>query len=211
MLSSLPRKITVKDTGIGIPIDFHRVFRLFSQVDSSSRREYGGSGLGLALSKKLAEIIGGDITYDSVEGKGSNFYFTFTSKGRSSTLPMSTAVFRSKKALIVVDKNLTCQSLKMELERYGFVVETAISVDTTLSGRSADYVFVDFRLVRDFKTVESLKSALPKKSHIVLLSAFGDWINEDLTGDHEIPILLLPFQRRRLLKTLNSFDPAHVS
>lgn len=67
----------IKDTGIGIPKDkTHLLFKSFSQVDSSNTRKYGGTGLGLVLSKGLVELMEGDIWVVSSEGLGSNFYFT---------------------------------------------------------------------------------------------------------------------------------------
>jgi len=68
---------TVTDTGIGIPDDKkHLLFRSFSQVDDSHSRGYGGSGLGLVISKELVELMGGTITFTSEEGAGSVFSFT---------------------------------------------------------------------------------------------------------------------------------------
>jgi signal transduction histidine kinase len=65
---------TVEDTGIGIPEEMHRqVFDEFRQVDGSTTRRYGGSGLGLSLARRLAQVLGGDIFVDSVPGEGSTF------------------------------------------------------------------------------------------------------------------------------------------
>jgi signal transduction histidine kinase len=68
---------TVTDTGIGIPPERQReIFSSFTQGDNSTTRRYGGTGLGLTISHRLAEMLGGRIWVESETGQGSSFHFT---------------------------------------------------------------------------------------------------------------------------------------
>ncbi len=70
-------RFTVRDTGIGIPQSkIGMLFDKFTQVDASTTRQYGGTGLGLVISRQLARLLGGDAGVESEEGKGSEFWFT---------------------------------------------------------------------------------------------------------------------------------------
>lgn len=70
-------RFTVKDTGIGIPSDkLSEIFAPFMQADNSTTREYGGTGLGLTISRRLTEMLGGRIWVESEPGEGSSFHFT---------------------------------------------------------------------------------------------------------------------------------------
>lgn len=107
----LELRFAVIDSGIGIPLErLDRLFQSFSQVDSSTTRQYGGTGLGLAISKKLTEAMGGTMWVDSQPGEGSTFSFTLVAQSVvSEDLEEETAVSLTKslagKRVLVVDDN----------------------------------------------------------------------------------------------------------
>jgi signal transduction histidine kinase/CheY-like chemotaxis protein len=107
----------VADTGIGLTVEEQaHVFSTYSQVDSSTTRKHGGTGLGLATSRMLTQLMGGEIGVDSEKGAGSRFWFTalFRESDRKAPSPPPTASL-SGTAIAVVDDNRTNRTI---LERY---------------------------------------------------------------------------------------------
>jgi len=90
-------QIFVEDTGIGIPEgQFEKIFKSFTQVDGSTEREYGGTGLGLSLTKELVELHGGKIRIESVLGKGSKFSFALAKSSEKPIANDTTNIFVDK-------------------------------------------------------------------------------------------------------------------
>jgi len=122
-------EFAVKDTGIGIPKDkISRLFQAFSQVDSSTTRLYGGTGLGLVISKRIVEMMGGSMNVISVEGKGSNFFFSIKTKPAQSLTKVYSKDFanqlRGKKVLVVDDNYNNRRILDIQLKNWGMVATT---------------------------------------------------------------------------------------
>ena len=108
-------RFDVKDTGAGIPRDkAHLLFQPFSQIDSSTARQYGGTGLGLSIVRMLADIMGGEVGFESEEGKGSHFWFTVPLE-RQSAAQRSRALSLAGWRILVVDNHAASRGLILEL------------------------------------------------------------------------------------------------
>jgi PAS domain S-box-containing protein len=129
---------SIRDTGIGIPSDrIHKLFRPFSQVDSSSTRKYGGSGLGLVICARAVALLDGRIWVVSKSGEGSTFNFTvkvsdtFIDPQEQNLLrPL---VDKTKRALIINDNPMSRQILEDLLMDWGFIVQSVATLGDGLS------------------------------------------------------------------------------
>ncbi len=182
-------RFSVSDTGIGISEDkLDRLFMSFSQVDGSMTRKYGGTGLGLMISKKLVEFMGGRVGVSSEPGKGSEFYFTAvfqkpeTSPSKKQVLPGD---IKKKSILIVNDGKSGRQVLRGQLETLGCSCEEALSGEESLeklinAARDKipfDIVFIDIRM--SSMSGETLgrrikENPLIQKSLLVMMTSLGE-------------------------------------
>ncbi|MBS1659684.1 MAG: response regulator [Bacteroidetes bacterium] len=125
--------ITVKDTGIGIPPEkINRIFESFTQADSSTTRKYGGTGLGLTISKSLAELMGGHLTAESEPGKGSTFFLQLELEIAEDT-PAETPLQKVPlhRVLVIDDNAANCRLMQ------GIFSHFHIACDVTQSGEEA--------------------------------------------------------------------------
>ncbi|MBM6550919.1 PAS domain-containing hybrid sensor histidine kinase/response regulator [Marinomonas ostreistagni] len=155
-------QFSVQDTGIGIsPAQQKRLFRSFSQADSSTTRRFGGSGLGLVISKQLTELMGGQIWLESVLDQGSCFHFS-AQFGQVQNAPQQDAWRNDlaiERVLIVDDNDTAREVLQANVEALGF------NCDVCDSG---------------LKAIELLKQAHLQGCHYHLLLV--DWKMPDIDG-----------------------------
>lgn len=178
-------RLGVRDTGIGIPVEKqHRLFQSFSQVDSSTTRQYGGTGLGLAISKKLAELMGGTMWVESEAGRGAAFLFTIrarTTDGDQLRPGSAATATLAGRRVLVIDDNATSRDLIARHLRH-FRAEPATAADTAEAdarlgrGEVFDAVLVDLHLAGADGTawVRERAARGRKPFPVVLLNALGE-------------------------------------
>lgn len=174
----------VRDTGIGIPKDkLSRLFKAFSQLDSSTTRKYGGTGLGLAISEKLIHLMGGEISVDSEPGMGTTFNFTIKSKIGLRLLTNDIDIDDNdlvNKKVLVVDDNATNRSImETQLKQWGFVPLIAASgieaLEFLSSTKQVVLVISDLDMpemdgIQLAKKIKAMQPGLP----IILLSSIDN-------------------------------------
>ncbi len=153
-------QIVVNDTGIGItPEQRNRLFEAFAPGDASLTRRHGGTGLGLALSRRLAHVLGGELDVESTSGKGSCFTLSLpcpagTEAGRSPAANTSAQSSLSGRILLVEDVPATQRLYSLYLKRAGATVDVASNgqegADRALAamqaGRAYDVVLMDMQM-----------------------------------------------------------------
>jgi PAS domain S-box-containing protein len=173
-------RIEVTDSGIGIPADrLDRLFKAFSQVDSSTTRHYGGSGLGLSIVKRLAGLMQGEVGVRSAPGVGSTFWFTVRAR-HVAERPAQDSAGIGQRVLIVDDIAASRESLARKVGFFGFDSHTEAGVDAALAWLDAcsgvDAVVVD-EFMPDKGAREFLAALRERprfaRTPVVLLSLFG--------------------------------------
>jgi signal transduction histidine kinase/DNA-binding response OmpR family regulator len=202
----------VKDTGIGIAEDkLSRLFKAFSQVDSSTTRKYGGTGLGLAISQRLVELMGGATSVESKVGGGTTFSFTMKTSVSQESLKQyvhfNTAGNEGKKILIVDDNNTNLSILKTQLEQWKLTAITATTAAKALellSQSNFDLVITDMQMPETdgIQLAQSIKAKHPSMN-VILLSSVGDESRKKYP-DLFSAILNKPVKQQQLFKTVQS-------
>jgi len=142
-------RFVVEDSGVGISAEQQaRLFRAFSQADSSTTRLYGGTGLGLAISQQLVQAMGGRIEVDSAPDRGSRFHFELALRRHEgpAAAPLPAAV--AGKRVLVVDDNAAMRTMLTQLlTHHGFAVDAAAGGGAALlwlESRTPDLVLMDW-------------------------------------------------------------------
>ena len=226
----------VTDTGIGIsPDKLETIFDAFTQGDGSTTRKYGGTGLGLTITKQIASLMGGDISVVSQEGKGSTFTLSIPINAVSDELQKDQSLSHAQVLdnsgrqenglngqfsgrVLVVEDSLTNQMLiKLLLEKLGFVVtivEDGFQAVDAVNGQVFDMIFMDMQMpnMNGFDATKKLRN-LGVKTPIIAMTGSVTHEGEreclKIGCDDYIP---KPIDRSKLLKVIDKhFVPAVVA
>lgn len=180
-------QLRVIDSGVGIADDKRPLlFRPFTQADGSTTRKYGGSGLGLSISKQLVELMGGTIGVTSEYGKGSTFWFELTLPQDQSTAsePGTTVVnttateleLLSLRVLIVEDNVINQKVASRMLKKFGCVVEVAANGKKALEAIAKtryDIIFMDCHMpeMDGFEATRAIRGGKLTEAPIIAMTA----------------------------------------
>ena len=210
-------RFTVKDTGIGIPAEkTDRLFSVFTQMDASTTRKYGGTGLGLAITKRLVTLMNGEITVESVEGKGSSFHVTIplptTAQPESHPKKFirgAVPELEGKRVLLVDDNRTNLDILSIQCTQWGMLPRATTSpreaVRWITAGDPFDIAIVDYHMpetsgVDLARSIRSLRTeqALP----VVLFSSSGRSEFSETENALFAAVILKPMKQAHLYATM---------
>jgi signal transduction histidine kinase/CheY-like chemotaxis protein len=209
--SSLTLSFQVRDTGIGIAEDkLSRLFKAFSQVDSSTTRKYGGTGLGLAISTRLVGLMQGNIRVESQVGIGTTFHFTIQTNASHKTAgtyePCNFSGMEGKEILVVDDNPTSLYVLKSQLQQWKMspiMVSSGKEALLLLSQPSRfELMIVDMKMP-DMDGIQLAKMVKYTNPHlpIILLSTVGDESNKKYPHLFA-SVLLKPIKQSHLCKVV---------
>jgi signal transduction histidine kinase/DNA-binding response OmpR family regulator len=209
-------QFSVSDTGIGIPkTKLEAIFASFTQVDSSTTRKYGGTGLGLTISRSLTRMMDGRIWVESEEGQGSTFNFVvrLDVAGSQDAMPRRVMDLHGKHILVVDDNATNRMIINKQVSTCGAVVDEAengkLALDLVNSkareNRYFDVILVDCRMpVMDgFELIENMKLRDFDLNTVLMLSSSD--LNENIDRAKSLGIggyLVKPIKRTELIQQL---------
>ncbi|MBS1197039.1 MAG: response regulator [Proteobacteria bacterium] len=215
-------QFSVRDTGIGLPAhQIERLFSPFSQADGSITRKYGGTGLGLTISKRIVELMGGEIGVNSTPGEGSDFYFNIriSTAREQAQMPSQTLPELPKMHVLVIDDQKKPRlALCRLLENWQFEVRAAASgqeglqalAEAAAEGQPCDLVFIDWQMpgMNGLQVAEQIQhdcedGALAKPPLVIMLTALDTKKQQEAAGKvHLDAILNKPVKASPLFDTI---------
>ena len=186
-------RFTVADTGIGMDKEYiPRLFEAFSQEDETSTNKYGGSGLGMAITKNIVEMMNGTIDVESEKDRGTTFTVTVTlrASGRTDNVESSKLRPQDMRVLIIDDDPLACEHARVVLNELGITADTCLSGEDGLElielhhARREDFnmILVDWKMpgLDGIEVTRAIRKIMGQESAVVILTAYSwDDIEEE--------------------------------
>ena len=182
----------IEDTGIGIPKALgSEIFERFSQADSSFHRGHGGLGIGLAIAKQTANLLGAELTYESIPSQGSIFTFTAQFEYTKALAPPTSKesykiedMALGKTALVVEDNKVNQLVLKTTLKKLGFTVISAINGEdgiNKLSENDIDIILMDCQMpiMDGFEATRNIRQLTDVKSLVPIIAVTANAMSKD--------------------------------
>ena len=211
-------RFAMKDTGIGMDKAYiPKIFEAFSQEDATSTNKYGGSGLGMAITKNFVEMMGGDIEVESEKGVGSVFTVTvpLKSSARTHRADEGEGLPEGLRALVVDDDEIACEHAKLVLEAIGIGAETASSARKGLEqlraacegGKPFDLLLTDYKMpdMNGQALARAVRAFDGGATAILMLTGYNwDIIEEEVRRDGVDAILAKPLFTDNLIRAVKS-------
>jgi len=213
--------LTVEDSGIGISEENQlNVFEPFTQADASITRQFGGTGLGLTICKRLAESMNGDISVESVLGDGSRFVFIWTAdlenkpdKDKQLSDNRADLNFAGIKTLVVEDNPINLKVIELSLRKLGVEVSKVVNgleAVNKLSEERFDLIFMDIQMpVMDgLSATRKIREQISEEDQPFIVALTAHALEDNLQQYREAKIngfLAKPFMMNELERTLSVF------
>ena len=211
-------RFTMKDTGVGMDKEYiPQIFEAFSQEDSTATNRYGGSGLGMAITKNFVEMMNGEIDVDSEKGVGTVFTVTVTlrASSREGHQELNLALPPDLRAVVVDDDEIACEHAQVVLRSLGVQADVFTDPKEALNaiegaykgGNGYNLVFTDYKMpeMNGLELTKSLRAFDGGEPVIILLTGYNwDIIEDEANEDGVDYILAKPLFSDSLLRAVHT-------
>ena len=211
-------RFIMKDTGIGMDKEYiPKIFEAFSQEDATTTNKYGGSGLGMAITKSFVEMMNGEIVVESEKGVGSTFTVTVTLKASSRSVQNEQNIKLPSdiRAMVIDDDEIACEHTQVVLRTLGIEADTATDAEKGLNmfkkayeeGKAYKLLLTDYKMpdMNGLELVKSVRKFDNNDTAVIMLTGYNwDIIEDEAKADGVDGILAKPLFSEVLLREIYS-------